>query len=154
MTRWLRDLATAIILAVTTSGFACAQSGNLAMMPNAAWATPLSDSEMGELRGGFDGLAFSVFFTGSIDSLGNTTSSTGTTTTGAPPPNVTVSDGTVRISSLVGNFQGANGIFQIAQVPGSFNVVNNNLFVQVALISVTNPTLIPNLATLLGPPLH
>lgn len=144
-----------IALAATASSPALAQSGNLSLMPTAAWAQPISDGEMSKLRGGFDGIAFSVFFNGTIDSLGNATGqlfSSGTPNTNAPPPNVTTSDGTVHISSLVGNFQGANGIFQIAQVPGNFNVVNNQLFVQVAIFNVLNPTLIPNLATLLGPP--
>lgn len=153
MAKLLCAIAAMAVLVLTAAPPALAQ-GNLALMPNAAWAKPLSDSEMGDLRGGFDGLAFSVFFTGSIDSLGNTSTTSGTGTTGAPPPDVTVSDGTVRISSLVGNFQGANGIFQIAQVPGNFNIVNNNLFVQVALITVSNATLIPSLATLLGPPIR
>lgn len=142
-------------IAAVASSPAFAQSGNLSAMPLAAWAQPLSDGEMGELRGGFDGIAFSVFFTGTVDSLGNSSISSGTTTGGTvPPPSVTTSNGNVSISTVVGNFQGANGIFQIAQVPGSFNVVNNNLFIQVALINVTNQSQLTSLGSLLTPALH
>ncbi len=139
-------------VAAVASGPAFAQSGNLSAMPMVAWAQPLSDREMGELRGGFDGIAFSIFFTGTVDSLGNSSISGGTTTGGSvPPPSVTTSNGNVTISTVVGNFQGANGIFQIAQVPGSFNVVNNNLFIQVALINVTNQAALSSISSLLGP---
>lgn len=144
------------VIAAMASSPAFAQSGNLSAMPIAAWAQPLSDREMGELRGGFDGIAFSAFFTGTVDSLGNASGSlsSGITTGNTPPPSVTTSNGNVSISTVVGNFQGANGIFQIAQVPGSFNVVNNNLFIQVALINVTNQAQLTGIASLLNPALH
>lgn len=142
-------------VAAIASGPAFAQSGNVSAMPMVAWAQPLTDSEMGELRGGFDGIAFSAFFTGTVDSLGNASGSlsSGITTGNTPPPSVTTSNGGVTISTVVGNFQGANGIFQIAQVPGSFNVVNNNLFIQVALINVTNSAALSGISSLLGPKL-
>jgi len=141
--------------AAAAAGPAFAQSGNLSAMPSLAWAQPLSDTEMGKLRGGFDGIAFSAFFTGTVDSLGNSNFNTGITTGNTQPPSVTTgADGNVTISTVVGNFQGANGIFQIAQVPGNFNVVNNNLFIQVAIINVTNQTQLSGLSSLLGPVLH
>jgi len=65
-------------------------------------------------------------------------------------PQVAVSDGQVRISNVIGNFQGATGIFQITQA-GSFNVINNNLFVQIAVINVLNGAAIPPMASLFGP---
>jgi hypothetical protein len=153
--RKTRLLLLALLAAMAASP-AFAQSGNLSAMPIAAWAKPLSDSEMSKLRGGFDGIAFSAFFTGTVDSLGNASGnlSSGITTGNTPPPSVTTSDGNVSISTVVGNFQGANGIFQIAQVPGSFNVVNNNLFIQVAIINVTNQSQLTGLTGLLGPVLH
>jgi len=55
----------------------------------------------------------------------------------------------VQIQTVIGNFQGATGIFQIADVPGNFNVVNNNLFVQLAIFEVTNAADIPALQSLL-----
>jgi hypothetical protein len=38
----------------------------------------------------------------------------------------------------VGDFQGASGVFQIIQSPGSYNVLNNNLWVAVTIVNVTN----------------
>ena len=54
----------------------------------AAWAKPLSDGEMGELRGGFAGFAFNVIMSGTIAQLAD--DPTGATTTGLPP-NVSIS---------------------------------------------------------------
>ena len=131
---------------------AMAGDGNLEKAPADTWATPLSDAELENVRGGFSGLAFNVFFTGFFDNLGNTagnlTVNDGGATTPAPPPNFSVQDGQVRISTVIGNFGGANGIFQIAQVPGSFNVVHNNLFVQIAVINVLGNATVPNLSNL------
>ncbi len=128
--------------------------GTLGLAPSASWATPMTDEEMGELRGGFAGLAFSVFFSGTFDSLGNATGTLEVDTTGtfgtAPDPVVTVTDTEVQISTVIGDFQGASGIFQIASVPGSFNIVNNNLFIQIAIINVLNGAAIPTLQSLLG----
>ncbi len=127
--------------------------GTLGLGLDASWATPMTDDELGELRGGFAGLAFSVFFSGTFDSLGNATGTLEVDTTGtleAPAPVVTVTDTNVQISAVVGDFQGASGIFQIAQVPGSFNVINNNMFIQIAIINVLNGADIPSLQSLLG----
>ena len=113
----------------------------------------MTDDELVELRGGFAGLAFSVFFNGTFDSLGNATGTLEVDTTGefdAPAPEVTVTDTNVLISAVIGEFQGASGIFQIAQVPGSFNIVNNNMFIQIAIINVLNGVDIPTLWSLLS----
>ena len=108
------------------------------------------DDELKGLRGGFAGLAFSVFFNGTVDSLGNQNGTLDVNTNvGAPAPTVTTTDTQVQIQTVIGNFQGASGIFQIAEVPGNFNVVNNNLFVQLAIFEVTNAADIPALTSLL-----
>lgn len=117
--------------------------------------TRLSNTEMAELRGGAAGLFFNAFTTLSSSDRN------GAETLGAPPPVVTTPGGSVEfvdgplnsdvhVSTVIGEFRGASGIFQIAQVPGNFNVVNNNLFLQIALINVTDG--IPNLADLMGSP--
>lgn len=112
-----------------------------------AWAKPLSDNEMGELRGGYLGFAFNVIMSGTIAGL---TDTTGTGTTAALPPNVTVSDGLVNIETAVGSFNGASGVFQIANLENSnFNVINQNLFVQIAIIDVANTAAIPTIQSLL-----
>jgi hypothetical protein len=121
-----------------------AGSGVLADM--VAWAKPLSDHEMAELRGGFAGFAFNVIMTGTIDNLD---SSSGVTS--APPPNVTTSNGMVNVQTAIGSFNGASGVFQIANLENSsFNVVNQNLFVQVAIIDVANTASIPTIQNLLN----
>jgi hypothetical protein len=122
-----------------------AAGGNLMLLPNASWAKPLSDTELDGMRGGIGGLAFSVFFAGFIDHLGNVE---GQLTNGAPSPNVNVApNGDVMIQTVIGGFAGATGIFQIAQVPGDFNIVHNNLFIQINL-GVTERLAIPDLSTL------
>jgi hypothetical protein len=69
-------------------------------------------------------------------------------TTGAPP--VTgVGNEQVRLFAGVGNLNGVSGILQITQVPGSNNIVHNNLFVQIAIINVQNAAQLSNLSSLL-----
>lgn len=120
----------------------------------AAWAKPLNDQEMGELRGGFGGLAFNVVFGGTIEHLADPgTGANGVT--GAPDPTVTQSNGMVNIQTAVGNFNGASGVFQIANLDHSnFNVINQNLFVQVAIIDVANTASIPTIQNLLNGAFH
>jgi len=120
----------------------------------AAWAKPLNDQEMGELRGGFGGLAFNVVFGGTIEHLADPgTGANGVT--GAPDPTVTQSNGMVNIQTAVGNFNGASGVFQIANLDHSnFNVINQNLFVQVAIIDVANAASIPTIQNLLNGAFH
>ena len=114
----------------------------------AAWAKPLDDKEMGELRGGFAGFAFNVIMSGTIAELTNTGTSG---VTGAPPPNVTTSNGMVNIQTAIGSFNGASGVFQIANLENSsYNVINQNLFVQIALIDVANTASIPTIQSLLN----
>jgi hypothetical protein len=111
----------------------------------AAWAKPLSDGEMGEMRGGFAGFAFNVIMTGTIDNLDNSGG-----VTSAPPPNVTTGNGMVNVQTAIGSFNGASGVFQIANLENSsFNVINQNLFVQVAIIDVANTASIPTIQSLL-----
>lgn len=112
-----------------------------------AWAEPLSDTEMSELRGGFAGFAFNVIMSGTIENLTNTG---GTGVSGAPDPTFTVTDGTVNIQTAIGSFNGASGVFQIANLENSnFNVINQNLFVQIAIIDVANSASIPTIQSLL-----
>ena len=120
----------------------------------------LSDEEMSKIRGGFLGMAFGVYFTGFWDNVGAMEGSlTVNTSVGdtATVPSVEIGqtvDG-VQISAAVGtiqggSFQGSSGIFQLSIVPGSFNIVNNNLFVQIAIVNVMNGGQIPSLSSLLG----
>ena len=127
-------------LAVALSAPAAAGQGTLGLAPDLAWAHPMRDGEMADLRGGIGGLAFSVFFSGGFDHLGNAQGQLNVGTNGleVPAPEFNVSDGQVNIRTEIGNFQGASGIFQIAQVPGNYNIVNNNLFIQIAVFDGAN----------------
>ncbi len=118
-----------------------------------SWAVAMRDGELAEQRGGFAGLALSVWFSAFVDNLGNAsgqatvdadgnivvTAGDGTTVTASDPTLSPTGTSNVNISTVIGDFGGpASGFFQIAQVPGSFNVVNNNMFVQLAIINVTD----------------
>jgi hypothetical protein len=126
-----------------------------AATPSESLATEVDDSVLAGKRGAFNGISFSVLFNGTFDHnnvangdlLVNTNANT--TPTLAPAPNVQVgSNGDVQIQTVIGNFQGATGVFQIAQVPGNFNVVNNNLFVQVNILQ--DASSLPSLPSLLN----
>lgn len=129
------------------------------LLPSDEWATPLSEPEMSGIRGGFNGLAFNVMFSGYYTNVGQIEGSLAVDTTGAlatgpvptPTPTATVQNGQVNISTSVGNFNGSSGIFQITQVPGNFNVVNNNLFVQIAMVNLQPGSRLPSLADLFRP---
>ena len=101
------------------------------------WAA-LDESEMAGERGAFNGLDFSVIFSGSIQPNSNPTGNL--VVNGPPAPAPSLADvnvgnnGDVTIQTVVGNLNGASGIFQITQVPGDFNIVNNNLFVQINVV--------------------
>ncbi len=148
MLRYLTVMVgVALPLAVGTPAIAddVAAKSPIALAELAAWAEPLSDNEMGELRGGYAGFAFNVIMSGTIAELtdpGNVTS--------APPPNITVENGMVNLQTAVGSFNGASGVFQIANLENSsFNVINQNMFVQIAIIDVANSAAVPSIQSLL-----
>ncbi len=128
--------------------------GTMGLAPDASWAIPMTDEELGELRGGFAGLAFSVFFSGTFDSLGNATGTLEVDTTGtfgAPPdPVVTVTDTQVTVTASVGSFQDFTGVGLFTLVPGNFNVVNTTVIFEIVIINVLNGAEIPALLSGLG----
>lgn len=107
-------------------------------------------AEMDNIRGTYMGFYFSVLFEGFWDNLGNydavliTGGNTppGNTTALNLPPNTEVS-----IQASVGDFGDTRGIFFITQVPGSDNLVQSNLLINIQVIQVMGDT-IPNLPTL------
>lgn len=115
----------------------------------------LTDDELDKVRGGFLGMAFGVYFTGFWDNVGAlegnllVNASVGENAI-IPPPDINQTNNAVQIQTVIGGFEGAHGIFQISSVPGSFNIVNNNLFVQIAIVNVLNSAQVPNLSSLLG----
>jgi hypothetical protein len=123
------------------------EKGNLHLFPSLAWATQLPDEQLADRRGGFGTVAFSVAFAGMVDNLGNLQGflnvNPGNGTALGSPTVTTDPTGTqATVTAQLGGPLG-NGIFQLTQVPGSFNVVNNTLVVQIALITVASPGQIP-----------
>jgi hypothetical protein len=118
---------------------AAASSRMAAAFADGADFTPMSDSDLARQRGGFDGVAFGIFLSGTLNQP----------TTSALPAGVTVtttSPSQVQIVGGVGNLAGANGIFQFTSIVGNMNVVNNNVIINVAVqpaSPVNSVTLIP-----------
>lgn len=161
----VRILSVLLLVGLLTFVFpatGAAGEGILAMRPSDAWSLLLSDAELEAIRGGFFGMAFSVFFQGFFDSLGNVAGNLNfqavnggaegpppaintASADGPPASGVSVANEQVRLFAGVGNLSGVSGIIQINQVPGSFNVVHNNLFVQIAIVNVQNSAALRNL---------
>lgn len=93
-----------------------------------AWAEPVRDDELGDLRGGA-GVLFSGFFDSTIDSASSAQLPDGTTVT-------ETGDSQVEITSGFGSFANFNGVLQQANVRGDFNTVRNVMNVNITI----NPT--------------
>jgi len=137
----------------------------------AAAAEPIDEEEMDDLRGGFLGFYFSVFFSavadteGSVDGTLEVNANFGTesgtlsfdgdpSTSGTPAaeggtlggPAVTVADqvtGEVfRVQSVIGDaFNGAQGAFQITQSPGNGNDIGQTMILNLAILEATESNL-------------
>ena len=145
------------LLGVVSPAPSAAGGGTLGLTPSTAWSILLPDAALETIRGGFFGMAFSVFFQGFFDNVGN---ASGTVNFSAVAPVNTggsslpaavgiAANEQVMVFAGVGNLNGVSGILQITQVPGSNNVVHNNLFVQIAIINVQNAASLSNLSSLL-----
>ena len=135
----------------------------------------LADSQLNLLRGGLGGFHFGIDFSGVFDKFGNISGrvfSSGDLLThqdgsavNIPSDNV-ISDppdgfqnltppaaGSVdhadlngaAISAYVGNFDGASGIFQISQSPGSYNVIHNNMNIYITIYNLQDDSQLPAL---------
>lgn len=123
-------------------------------------ATRLTDQQLNLIRGGMAGLHFGISFAGIFDKLGNLTGRIFSGNENVPEELVeavfTQSSASEKktmdnhrinevaemqradvdgasISAYVGNFDGASGIFQITQSPGSYNVVTNNMTINISV---------------------
>ena len=104
----------------------------------------IADDDLGDMRGGFGGIAFSVIFGGSIAN----------TAADSSLPNgleVAQSDNNrVAITGALGSFAGANGAFQLTNIEGDNNVVNQSLTINVAIINGAAPDALSSLTAALG----
>lgn len=128
-------------------GSASETQGTLALAPSEAWAERLEEAEMADMRGGFNGLAFSVSLSGLVTSTGNAFELSGAGTMGDTSfefsPDFGDAGGQVAIHTFVGDsLNGFRGIFQAANVIGEGIVVDQTLImnVNVFLNNSTAPT--------------
>ena len=110
--------------------FGSASAGTLEFMPSGDWAHKMSEPELQEYRGAGTGIAFDISVTGSIESLADFNGPPPTT----PPVGfgLSVSNGLASITTHIGGVNG-NGIFIFNQIPGSLNVVNTTVVVNVTI---------------------
>lgn len=109
--------------------------GTLDFAPDAEWATPVSDAELAEQRGGYGIYSFSVYYEGRIaaDMTG-----AGVFYLGQPDsplqsevPDPAATSGQVDLVNFVGSMGPFTGIGQWAIVNGDGNEVVNNLTVNI-----------------------
>ncbi len=134
---------------LASAGGAEPGGGTLAMIADLDWAEPLEDSEMAELRGGFGGFSFSLYFAGNVDSLGTTVGNISINSDGvsALPAGADLNDlvgnetgGQVFFENLAGSFQNFNGMAQSLNVIGNNINVQQQMLLQLNIINVTDPS--------------
>ncbi len=133
----------------------------------ASRAVRLTDEELNRIRGGLGSISFGISFSGVFDKLGNLSGKifsgndsvpqelieaaiSQSSLNGTKPDSTdTVPQGTLietaevdgaNISAYVGNFDGASGIFQISQSPGSYNVITNNMTINISIYNFASET--------------
>jgi len=129
------SLTLAVLLASVAALPGTARAGTLDLMPEGAWARPLTDSEMSDLRGGFRGVALTTFI--SVENLQNDLGGTVDFLDGAPT--VSSANGEGMIQASISNLVSPSGVFQFILVPGNFNVVVANLTVQIFVDQLPEP---------------
>ncbi len=108
-------------------------------------AEHVSDEEMSELRGGYIAdIYFSLYF----DSRWKK-SEDAPDYDPADPSQVeysilsgSIQSGDVQIQASVGGFNNSSGIFLITQVPGSYNIIHNNMIIQLAIVNIANKSML------------
>lgn len=121
--------------------------GTLGMGPSLAWATPLEDADMADLRGGFNGVAFNFLLSGMVTDTGSAFELGGSGAIGDTrfefAPDFGTTGGQVTIQTVVGDsLNGFRGIFQAANVIGDGVVIDQTLImnVNVFIENTTAPT--------------
>ena len=135
--RWLGLLTVLALGAICMSLYAqpalSAPIGPLAgAFSDDADFSPMTKEEMAKQRGGFDGVAFGIFLSGTLNQPVTTTLPAGLTISALDPNQV-------QIIGAIGNIGSASGIFQFTNIVGNMNVVNNNIIINVS-VQATSPT--------------
>jgi hypothetical protein len=95
---------------------------------NGAQFESVNDSEMAAARGGYRGVSFGVYFSGTVSSTGNT---------GDLPAGMSITqdgDNHVQLQASLGDLGGASGLFQFTNVVGDMNIVNNSIVINVMVV--------------------
>jgi hypothetical protein len=128
---WARSvLASALFasVAIFPATMARADSSLASAFEAGANFEAMDDNDMSKARGGYRGVSFGVYFNGSVSSAGNT---------GELPAGMSVTqdgDNRVQLQATLGDFGGANGLFQFTNVVGDMNVVNNSIVINVMIV--------------------
>jgi hypothetical protein len=138
---WKPTLASLLLASalLTPAGGAFAGTSMSGAFEDGAYFETMSDADMSSARGGYRGVSFGVYFTGSVSSSGNT---------GELPPGMSVmqdGDNRVQLQAALGDLGGANGLFQFTNVVGDMNVVNNSIVINIMVL----PDLPSNVAAVL-----
>ena len=119
--------------------------GTLSMAPSLAWATPLEDEEMSELRGGFKDFMFGVQFevlAGQLTVAEGLLNFGGDLGLPAPVLEGFHEAASGSVNSFASNFQSTSGLMQVLNIENATNLValqtmNVNIY---TLLSPTDPT--------------
>jgi len=123
--------------------------GGTLAMANLDWAEPLEDSEMAEMRGGFAGYSFSLYWAGNVDSLGPSVGNFAVGNKGVAPLapgqslNSLIGDGAagqVFFENMAGNFNNFNGAAQAMTVIGNNIIAQQQMLLNLNIINVYDST--------------
>lgn len=123
--------------------------GGTLALANLDWAEPLEDSEMAEMRGGFAGYSFSLYWAGNVDALGPNVGNFAVSSNNVSPlaPGQTLNSlvgdsaaGQVFFESLAGNFNNFNGAAQALTVVGNNIIAQQQMLLNLNIINVTDST--------------
>ena len=152
-----------IYICVIGSFFSPSYAGDL----NIAGADPISDTEMGELRGRYSQFYFTIEFSGywspngsdaNLTYEGNVPESNQQLGSSENPtvntPNLSAEISSAgddfQVKAMVGNLNGAQGAIQISLVPGNNNTVTNTMDLHLTVINVTDPSQIEEIENILS----
>ncbi len=123
--------------------------GGTLAFANLDWAEPLEDSEMAEMRGGFGGYSFSLYWAGNVDQLGPSVGNFAVGNKAVSPlaPGQTLSSlvgdsaaGQVFFESLAGSFSNFNGAAQAMTVIGNNIIAQQQMLLNLNIINVYDST--------------
>lgn len=147
------SVSAAILLSMASMALAETPRGTESLMPKGEWAAAVSDEQLGTMRGGFQGLAFSMNISFFADNTATSSGTVGTTPPLTPtgePINTTIQNGQITMSTFVGNLGNVSGFININSIVGNFNVLHSHITLNVALINVTDAASLSSLTGIPG----